>query len=266
MKVWIFPSNPANYDVRSEFLKVNKINWYKNRNVETGDIIYIYISGKIKSIQWKCMVGEVGYYLRPDDEDTYSYEQTDEFTDGPFFEMCLLMDLNGTNQLTFQCLKQNGLKSKLMGAQSVSQELDEYLSSIESKMKHNIDNTISPDQYEANVYNLPLNLLKKQAESHATKQVVKTPISSYQYKRNEFISQYAKRRANGICQLCGRPAPFLDSHGHPYLESHHIVWLSKGGIDAIDNVVALCPNCHKKMHILNLQSDIAKLLSIVKES
>ena len=35
------------------------------------------------------------------------------------------------------------------------------------------------------------------------------------------------------------------------METHHIEWLSKGGSDTIDNTVALCPNCHKKMHILN---------------
>lgn len=32
-------------------------------------------------------------------------------------------------------------------------------------------------------------------------------------------------------------------------------WLSKGGKDIIDNTIALCPNCHKKMHILNLKID-----------
>ena len=261
MKFWIFPSNPVNYDVRSEFQKVRKINWYKNRNVDTGDIIYIYTSGKEKSVQWKCIVGEVGYYLKPDDENTYSYNQTPEFTEGPFFEMCLLEDLCETNQLTFQCLKQNGLKSRLMGAQSMSQELVNYVSSIETEMKKHKENMKIFNQYEENVYNLPLKVLKQQAENHAARDVKKIEVSSVQYERNVFISQYAKRKANGICQLCGKPAPFLDNRGNPYLESHHIVWLSEGGTDTIYNVVALCPNCHKKMHILNLQSDVKKLKS-----
>ncbi|WP_296863638.1 HNH endonuclease [Thermosyntropha sp.] len=29
----------------------------------------------------------------------------------------------------------------------------------------------------------------------------------------------------------------------------HIEWLSRGGTDTIDNTVALCPNCHRKMHV-----------------
>ena len=45
-------------------------------------------------------------------------------------------------------------------------------------------------------------------------------------------------------------APFNDKKGRPFLESHHIRWLSEGGADSIDNVAALCPNCHRKMHEL----------------
>lgn len=50
----------------------------------------------------------------------------------------------------------------------------------------------------------------------------------------------------------------------PYLETHHIVWLARGGEDTIFNTVALCPNCHKRMHILDLEADKTKLLSKIK--
>ena len=76
------------------------------------------------------------------------------------------------------------------------------------------------------------------------------------YIRDEIIAEYTKRRANGICQLCGKEAPFCDENGQPYLESHHIIWLSKGGSDSIENTIALCPNCHKKMHIVDSPLDI----------
>lgn len=84
------------------------------------------------------------------------------------------------------------------------------------------------------------------------------------FTRNRYISEYAKRRAAGICQLCGHLAPFSDRSGRPYLESHHIVWLADGGEDSIENTVALCPNCHKKMHILDLPEDVEKLQKVVK--
>jgi 5-methylcytosine-specific restriction protein A len=83
------------------------------------------------------------------------------------------------------------------------------------------------------------------------------------YIRNQHIAEYTRKIANGICQLCNQPAPFKDRSGNPFLESHHIIWLSKGGPDTIENTVALCPNCHKRMHVLNEESDIVKL-DIVK--
>jgi len=80
-------------------------------------------------------------------------------------------------------------------------------------------------------------------------------VQSKQYTRNPYISEHAKRRAKGICQLCLQPAPFKAKSGDPFLETHHIQWLSKGGEDSIKNTVALCPNCHRKMHLLNLDID-----------
>ncbi len=79
------------------------------------------------------------------------------------------------------------------------------------------------------------------------------------YDRNIYVSEYTKLRANGKCELCEEPAPFINKEGEPYLETHHIIWLSKGGKDSINNTVALCPNCHRRMHSLNLKSDIEKL-------
>jgi len=79
------------------------------------------------------------------------------------------------------------------------------------------------------------------------------------YERNQYVVEYARRRAKGRCQLCGNPAPFFDKNGEPYLEIHHILWLSRGGEDNIDNTVALCPNCHRKMHIVDDPKDIEKL-------
>lgn len=77
----------------------------------------------------------------------------------------------------------------------------------------------------------------------------KIKVTTIQYVRNPFVSELAKRKANGICQDCKQPAPFLNKlTNEPYLECHHIIPLSEGGLDVIENVIALCPNCHKKRH------------------
>jgi 5-methylcytosine-specific restriction endonuclease McrA len=66
-------------------------------------------------------------------------------------------------------------------------------------------------------------------------------------------------RNSATCQLCDKPAPFKNKENDPYLESHHIVWLSNGGDNIVENTIALCPNCHRKMHIVNSEEDIKKL-------
>ncbi|CAK1865391.1 5-methylcytosine-specific restriction enzyme A [Vibrio crassostreae] len=82
---------------------------------------------------------------------------------------------------------------------------------------------------------------------------------STSYERNIWVAELAKRLAKGQCQLCLKPAPFNNAKGDPYLETHHIVWLSKDGDDTPDNTVALCPNCHKKMHIVDDTNDVKTL-------
>lgn len=101
--------------------------------------------------------------------------------------------------------------------------------------------------------------LMQRAKRDSTNKVATRLTKQKTYNRSPYIAEYAKRRANGICQLCGKEAPFIDKDGKPYLESHHIVWMSEGGEDSIDNTVALCPNCHRRMHILNAEEDIMKL-------
>ena len=86
-----------------------------------------------------------------------------------------------------------------------------------------------------------------------------------QYQRNPWVAEHAKRRAKGVCALCQEPAPFLDGAGQPYLETHHIVWLARDGSDTIGNTVALCPNCHRRMHILDDSKDVASLQSSTVE-
>lgn len=77
--------------------------------------------------------------------------------------------------------------------------------------------------------------------------------------RNPDIAKYVKKRANGICELCEQPAPFSIKNG-PYLEVHHIKKLSDGGEDIPNNLVALCSNCHRKVHTVDDKNDIEKLL------
>lgn len=55
-----------------------------------------------------------------------------------------------------------------------------------------------------------------------------------EYRRN---AATCKRRANGRCQKCLKPATRL--------QADHIVPAAQGGTDALANLQALCQTCHK---------------------
>ncbi|MEA2046466.1 MAG: HNH endonuclease signature motif containing protein [Euryarchaeota archaeon] len=69
------------------------------------------------------------------------------------------------------------------------------------------------------------------------------------FKRNPDVVVEVLLRADGICERCNKPAPFMRiSDNTPYLEVHHLKPLSDGGKDITENAIALCPNCHRELH------------------
>ena len=89
---------------------------------------------------------------------------------------------------------------------------------------------------------------------------LKGPIT-IQIERDLKVVQYTLQQANGVCELCEKPAPFYrTTNNQPYLEVHHIVRLSDGGPDTPDNTVALCPNCHRRIHFGSTRIEDQKFL------
>lgn len=119
----------------------------------------------------------------------------------------------------------------------------------------------SKDKKEKRIRRMSDEEVKKRAQRRVSKTGTRQ-VTSIQRDRDPFISEHTKRKAAGICQLCNEAAPFKNKKSEPYLETHHIIWLAKGGEDSIGNTVALCPNCHRKMHILNLKEDVDYLIKI----
>lgn len=64
------------------------------------------------------------------------------------------------------------------------------------------------------------------------KSVTRVTISTT-YERDPYVVEYTKRRTKGICEFCGNPAD-------------------------------LCPNCHRRMHIVDSNEDREKLISNIK--
>jgi predicted HNH restriction endonuclease len=91
--------------------------------------------------------------------------------------------------------------------------------------------------------------LQEKIDNAKTIKAVKTTIQQSVYDRNPYVVEFVLRRANGKCEKCKQPAPFLrDKDNTPFLEVHHIVSLSEDGNDTIENTIGLCPNCHRHAH------------------
>lgn len=107
--------------------------------------------------------------------------------------------------------------------------------------------------------------LTQKARVRKPKAIVKPPsvtVETTQYCRNPEVKAWLLRNANGHCENCGSPAPFVDLYGNPYLEEHHVVPLAEGGSDGITNAVILCPNCHRRMHFGSDRHAIVKKLYV----
>lgn len=115
--------------------------------------------------------------------------------------------------------------------------------------------TIQPSDYEPTADADELARRVRKLKGHiktkpaGVKKPKKVPTSGHEgYKRSPDVVDWVYGLAKGTCELCGRPAPFEDRYGDPYLECHHVQWLGKGGSDTVENAVAVCPNCHRLLH------------------
>lgn len=103
-------------------------------------------------------------------------------------------------------------------------------------------------QIENEARSLSLTEILARAKPKEKMQTSTTERKKEYYERSEYLRLYALKRANGVCEGCGQPAPFLNKAGEPYLEVHNVRRLSDGGVDDPAWVVALCPTCHSRAH------------------
>ncbi|WP_077045963.1 HNH endonuclease signature motif containing protein [Pseudomonas sp. KK4] len=87
--------------------------------------------------------------------------------------------------------------------------------------------------------------LALKAKAKPTSKVVK----KNEFARNPHVVGAAIHRAQNTCEMPDCTAKlFQRDDGSSYLEVHHVVPLSEKGLDSLDNVAALCPNCHRQQH------------------
>ncbi|NKI70835.1 HNH endonuclease [Collimonas pratensis] len=98
--------------------------------------------------------------------------------------------------------------------------------------------------------NISLYEMRERAYAVVENKVSTAPVVSQKnvYKRSQDVKAYVLARSKGICESCGKAAPFLNKDGKSYLEAHHIRQLSDDGLDIPSWMAAICPNCHREIH------------------
>lgn len=123
---------------------------------------------------------------------------------------------------------------------------------------HKKNKAIQPVSYKKILHDLEKQVIKSKNDNPSKRkdrlnQSSKIPeqvqTTSFVFKRNPDVIAEVSLMANGICEKCNKNAPFIRKKDNtPYLEVHHKNMLSDGGEDTIENAIALCPNCHRKLH------------------
>ena len=275
---WLLPCNENNYDVEKAYLKYHTIDWHQtNKQIAVNDIVYIYKTKPYQVVRFACCVKAVNKKTsNKKDRDCYKdstpFENKDCYMTLEFqrrFEE-VLPDMHGleTNGVSVIRSLMKLPKIALKYIQDCDKE-DRTILRFDGKIPSDIPNNhwslVGGDEEELETIAeseaklLSDSELYEKAKQRSSTKPLERVTTTSTYVRDVYIAEASKRKANGICQLCEKPAPFNDKNGNPYLESHHIIWLSEGGSDELSNTVALCPNCHKKMYIVNDEEDIKKL-------
>jgi 5-methylcytosine-specific restriction enzyme A len=117
----------------------------------------------------------------------------------------------------------------------------------------------SESEEEFSLHNFTNDQLRNRIHAGSKPKRAATTINPFV--RNSAVVVLVKRRANGACERCGIPAPFLDRFMNPFLECHHIKSLAEDGVDDETNAIALCPNCHREAHFSVYRPTISRELA-----
>ena len=104
----------------------------------------------------------------------------------------------------------------------------------QNEIEHNIE-PISNELDKKDLYNKIIDCEKDKSEI--------ITINGKTYKRHNYLMVQIKKYRDYKCQFCS--TTILKANGDYYIEACHIKAKAEGGKDSIDNVLILCPNCHK---------------------
>lgn len=128
MKEWILPCNPKYYRLADALKEQKIIDWRQTnnvKNIQAGDVVYIYLSSPVSAIVYKGAVLKAGKPENTLDDSVYSIPPGNA-TQGSCMEIAVFR-VYGIDGLDINTLKANGLTSNLQCPVSVNKDLSNYL-------------------------------------------------------------------------------------------------------------------------------------------
>jgi len=207
------------------------------KNIQIGDLVLAYETGETKAVTAICQV--VDKYEEKN-EIFVDFQKTRDFNIFLDLDTLRIMeklsncDIIKNHRGTLLELERKHYDSMVKMLNELNFQLDNH-----DELNRQVQKSLADGSEER----------KKRLESR-TVLIPETHVTiSIVFKRNPDVIAEVLVRANGVCEKCKKPAPFIRrSDGTPYLEVHHIIRLTDGGEDTVDNAIAVCPNCHREVH------------------
>ena len=226
---WIFPCNLNDYDIHGAIADLESIDWRTNNyKVQTGDIIYLYISAPESAIKYKCRVIEANKQYSTVDDTAYGGNPAG--TVGQWAEIKCIFKFPEPG-VTLAEMRKNGIKqnNSMQGANKVPEALAQLLSYWEIGALPRKEEPVITDADKDSGSDLT------DLKGYEREALIKARVNQSVY-RNHLIEKYGK------CCLCGvKQTEFLvASHIKPWSKSDN-----KEKVDT-ENGLLLCPN-HDKL-------------------
>lgn len=91
----------------------------------------------------------------------------------------------------------------------------------------------------------------------------KSKDTSYKDRLLSYAKLLILMGCDGCCEKCGEDAPFRDKDNRPYLLFYKVD--DDNDLDPIHHYVALCPNCHAEMMVLDDSQQKERLKRIAQQ-
>ncbi len=151
-------------------------------------------------------------------------------------------------------------KDQLMGNRRITDRFFSKYISIDNFINQHLENSISPeylsDEIATHVVQDGIGGKSNRRKEYLEKLMEKAlnensrdyiEVNGKRIKRRAIFVAYVKERDGYKCKVCN--FTFKKKDGENYVEVAHIIPLYQGGLDHPDNMVSLCPNCHKKLDL-----------------